>query len=382
MSRDMMAGFELYQPDTVAGAVDLLTKFGPDGWAMAGGNDSLDWFKDRIKRPKYVVDLSGIADLRGIRETSDGGVEIGALTTLTEVSTSEPITGRYGLLAKAAGRVASPQIRNTGTVGGNVCQDARCWYYRYGVNCYRAGGNRCYADTPEGQNREHCLWGAARCVAVSPSDTAPALVALDARMVITGPGGQREVPAEEFFVGPGVDIERMTVIEKGKGDVLTAIRLPTEWSGARHYFEKVADRNTWDFPLVNIAAAMFVSGDAGSEKVDRIRIAAGAVQCVPRRLTVVEQVVTGQPKTAETAALAGQSADARRDAAQLQPFQDPVVAEPRHARRSRRLIDPARRRRVAGRGIVPSQSRRLRPRGSTRDVVGSASGCSSASAVR
>jgi xanthine dehydrogenase YagS FAD-binding subunit len=308
MSRDMMAGFELYQPDTVAGAVDLLTKFGEDGWAMAGGNDSLDWFKDRIKRPKYVVDLSGIGDLRGIRETSDGGLEIGALTTLTQVATSEVVGGRYALLAQAAGRVASPQIRNTGTIGGNVCQDARCWYYRYGVNCYRAGGSRCYADTPEGQNREHCLWGASRCVAVSPSDTAPALVALDARMVIVGPGGQKEVPAEEFFVGPSVDIQRMTVIEKGKGDVLTAIRLPAEWSGARHYFEKVADRNTWDFPLVNVAAAMFISGDAGAEKVDRIRIAAGAVECVPRRLTVVEQVVTGQPKTAETASLAGQSA--------------------------------------------------------------------------
>jgi xanthine dehydrogenase YagS FAD-binding subunit len=306
MSRDMMAAFELYQPDSIKGAVDLLGKFGKDGWAVAGGNDSLDWFKDRIKRPKYVVDLSGIGDLKGIRETSDGGVEIGALTTLTEVERSPLIQGRYKLLADAARRVASPQIRNSGTLGGNVCQDTRCWYYRYGVNCYRAGGNRCYADTPEGQNREHCLWGADRCIAVSPSDTAPALVALDAKMVVLGPKGERVVPAEEFFIGPNVDITRMTVLEKG--DVLTAIRLSAEWSGARFYFEKVADRQTWDFPLVNIAAAMVVSGAAGSEKIDKIRIAAGAVQCVPRRLTAVEQVVTGQAKTAETASLAGRSA--------------------------------------------------------------------------
>jgi xanthine dehydrogenase YagS FAD-binding subunit len=308
MSRDMMAGFELYQPTTVEGAVELLGRYGSEGWALAGGNDSLDWFKDRIKRPKAVVDLSGIEGLRGIRETKDGGVEIGALTTLTQVSRSEVIQGKYGLLAAAAGRVASPQIRNTGTIGGNVSQDARCWYYRYGVNCYRAGGNTCYADTPQGQNREHCLWGAARCVAVSPSDTAPAMVALDARMVIQGPGGEREVSAEEFFIGPGVDIRRMTVLDKAKGEVLTAIRLPAQWAGARHYFEKVADRNTWDFPLVNVAAAMFVTGEAGSEKIERIRIAAGAVQCVPRRLMVVEDVVTGQGKTAEVAALAGQSA--------------------------------------------------------------------------
>ena len=302
MSRDMMGGFELYQPDTVEGAVELLGRFGAEGWALAGGNDSLDWFKDRVKRPKYVVDLTGIGALRGIRETADGGVEIGALTTLTEVERSEVIEGRYQVLAAAARKVASPQIRNTGTLGGNVCQDARCWYYRYGVDCYRAGGNTCYADTPEGQNREHCLWGADRCVAVSPSDTAPALVVLDARMLIVGPNGPREVPAENFFIGPNVDIERMTVLEPG--EVLTGVRLPAEWSGARFYFEKVADRNTWDFPLVNIAAAMVVNG----ERIEKIRLAAGAVQCVPRRLTVVEEVVTGQPKSAETAQLAGQSA--------------------------------------------------------------------------
>lgn len=302
MARDMMPGFELYQPDTLEGAVELLGRFGKDGWALAGGNDSLDWFKDRVKRPRAVVDLTGIESLRGIRETSDGGVEIGALTTLTEVERSEVIRERYGVLSQAAGHVASPQIRNTGTLGGNVCQDARCWYYRYGVNCYRAGGNTCYADTPEGQNREHCLWGAARCVAVSPSDTAPALVVLDARMVIVGPRGQREVSAEQFFIGPDVDITRMTVLEPG--EVLTAVRLPAEWSGARFYFEKVADRNVWDFPLVNVAAALFVNG----ETIERARLAAGAVQCVPRRLTVVEEVVRGQPKTEETARLAGQSA--------------------------------------------------------------------------
>lgn len=302
MSKDMMPGFELYQPDSIDGAIDLLADAGDGGWALAGGNDSLDWFKDRIKRPQVVVDLSGLDELRGIREVDGGGVEIGALTTLTEVEMSPLIRDRYTVLANAAGKVASPQIRNTGTVGGNLCQDARCWYYRYGVDCYRAGGNTCYADTPQGQNREHCLWGADRCVAVSPSDTAPAMVVLDARMVIRGNGGEREVPAEEFFIGPDTDIERMTVLEPG--EILTAVRIPADWAGARFYFEKVADRNTWDFPLVNIAAAMFTQGDT----IDRIRIAAGAVQCVPRRLTTVEQVVTGQPKTEATATLAGQSA--------------------------------------------------------------------------
>ncbi len=301
MPRDMMASFELYQPDSVDNAVELLSRFGEDGWAIAGGHDTLDWFKDRVKYAPYVVDLTGIAELRGIRETP-GGIEIGALTTLTEIETSPLIQERYGVLADAARRVASPQIRNTGTLGGNVNQDTRCWYYRYGTDCYRAGGTTCYADTPQGQNREHCLWGADRCVAVSPSDTAPALVALDARMVVRNADGEREVAAEDYFIGPDINIERMTILEPG--DLLTAVRLPSDWAGAKFYFEKVADRNTWDFPLVNIAAAMFVEGGT----ITRIRLVAGAVECVPRRLTVVEEVVTGSPQNEDTAALAGKAA--------------------------------------------------------------------------
>ncbi|MEE3197108.1 MAG: xanthine dehydrogenase family protein subunit M [Pseudomonadota bacterium] len=301
MSKDMMPHFELYQPDSVEGALGLLGRLGEGALPMAGGNDTLDWLKDRVKRATAVVDLAGIEEMKGIRETADG-IEIGALTTLTEIEQSALIQDRYQVLADAAGKVASPQIRNSGTIGGNVCQDTRCWYYRYGVDCYRAGGNTCYADTPQGQNREHCLWGADRCIAVSPSDTAPALVVLDAQMVIQGADGIREVAAEDFFIGPDIDIERMTVL--GPGEILTAIRIPSDWAGAQFYFEKVADRNTWDFALVNIASAMFVEGGM----ISRIRMVAGAVQCVPRRLTVVEEVVTGSPKDAATAQLAGQSA--------------------------------------------------------------------------
>ncbi|HMB72669.1 MAG TPA: xanthine dehydrogenase family protein subunit M [Gammaproteobacteria bacterium] len=319
MSKDMMAGFELLQPDTLEGAIDLLGQYGDEGWALAGGNDSFDWFKDRVKRPRYVVDLTGLSELKGIRETEGGGIEIGALTTLSEIETNTLVQNRFGVLAEAARRVASPQIRNTGTLGGNLAQDARCWYYRYGVDCYRAGGDTCYADSPEGQNREHCLWGADRCVAVSPSDTAPALVALDATMVIAGPGGERVVPAEEFFIGPEIDIERMTVLERG--DVLTAVRIPGDWAGATFYFEKVADRNTWDFALVNIASAMVVEGG----NISRIRMAAGAVQCVPRRLSVVEQVVTGQPKSEATATLAGQSSIRGATALNYNHFKIPLL---------------------------------------------------------
>ena len=301
MAKDMMAAFELLQPTSIDNALQLMARFGKDGWLMAGGQDSLDWFKDRAKKPTAVIDLNGIAALKGVRETADG-LEIGALTTLTEIETNPLIMGNFSVLAAAAGRVASPQIRNVGTIGGNVCQDTRCWYYRDGLDCYRAGGNKCYADTPQGVNREHCLFGADRCVAVSPSDTAPALVALDAEMVVRDADGERTVNAEDFFIGPDVDIERMTVLEPG--ELLTAIRIPNTWAGARFYFEKVADRNTWDFALINIAAALKIDGNIIAD----LRMVAGGVECVPRRMKVVEEVAKGNPQNAETAALAGTAA--------------------------------------------------------------------------
>ena len=301
MFKDMMTGFELHQPTKIADAIKLLDQYGKDGWAMAGGNDSLDWFKDRIKRPKAVIEISGISELKGIKETADG-LEIGALTTLTEVANNATVKSKYGLLAMAAGHVASPQIRNTGTIGGNVSQDARCWYYRSGLPCYRAGGNTCYSDTPTGMNREHTLFGANRCVAVSPSDTAPAMVALDAKMVVQNKKGTQVIDAEKYFVGPSIDITRMTVLEPG--DLLTAIRIPNTWAGATFYFEKVADRAVWDFPLVNIAAAMKVSGGT----IQEMRIAAGGVEAVPRRLQVVEDLAKGQPKNEATGKIAGKAA--------------------------------------------------------------------------
>lgn len=316
--KDMMPHFELYQPSDLENALGLLQRYGEQGWPMAGGQDSLDWFKDRAKRPLAVIDLTGLEDLKGIRRTEQG-LEIGALTTLSGIAGDAAVREGYGLLAEAAGRVASPQIRNVGTLGGNLCQDARCWYYRAGLDCYRAGGNTCYADTPEGMNREHCLFGASRCVAVSPSDTAPALVALNATMVIRNAEGTREVAAEDFFIGPDVDITRMTALMPG--DLLTAVRLPAEWAGARFYFEKVADRATWDFPLVNVAAALRMNGDT----VEDIRLACGAVQCVPRRLTVVEDIVRGSARDAETIELAAGAAARGATALNYNHFKIPLM---------------------------------------------------------
>jgi xanthine dehydrogenase YagS FAD-binding subunit len=289
-----MPAFELFQPTSVADTLGLLDRHGADAWVMAGGLDTFDWLKDRIRKPKVVVDLSGVAELRGIRE-ADGGLEIGALTTLTEIARHDGVRQRYGLLAEAAGLVASPQIRNQGTLGGNVAQDARCWYYRAGWPCYRAGGNICYADTPTSVNREHAIFDADRCVAVNPSDTAPALIALDAQMVIQRRGGEVVVPAQEFFVGPGVDITRLTVLQPG--DLLTAIRVPGTWAGKEFFFEKVRDRQVWDFALVNIAAALDVSGST----INSARLVVNGVSARPHRLEAVESFLRGKARTQQTA---------------------------------------------------------------------------------
>src|SRR6266513_2288987 len=264
--RDVIAAFELFQPATVDDAVRLLDQHGADALVLAGGLDSMDWLKDRLKRPRYVVDLSQIKELRGVRDVA-GGLEIGAMTPLTEVVHHPLVRDRFGLLMQAAELVASPQIRNQGTVGGNVSQDTRCWYYRAGWPCYRAGGNICYADTPVGRNREHAILHAERCIAVNPSDTAPALIALDAKFVVSTPNGEQVVDAEDYFVGPDLDITRMNILRPGY--LLTEIRIPSTWASAEFYFEKVRDRNVWDFPLMNVASAMMLSG----ERIDGIRIA-------------------------------------------------------------------------------------------------------------
>ena len=300
-SHDVMPNMELYQPVQVDDALEIASRYADRGWLVGGGQDTYGWLKDRAKSVDALIDLSAIEQLRGIRETGDG-VEIGALTTLTEIVNNELLRSRYSLLTKAASVVASPQIRNIGTLGGNVSQDVRCWYYRRGLSCYRAGGNLCYADTPEGMNREHALFDTSRCVAAGASDTSSALVALDASMVIRNSSGEQVVSAEEFFVGPANDIENTTILRPG--DILTSVRIPSSWAGATFYWEKVADRNVWDFSLVNIAAAFKVSGGNISDS----RVVAGAVQTTPRRLTAIENAIQGQPKSEQTAQAVAQLA--------------------------------------------------------------------------
>ncbi|MCH7748782.1 MAG: FAD binding domain-containing protein [Acidobacteria bacterium] len=297
--RDVIPQLELFQPTSADDALALLAEHGSDAWVYAGGLDTLDWFKDRVRRPRVVVDLGGIDSLKEIRSIADGGIEIGAMARLIDVVEHAEIRSQFPALAYAARSAASPQIRNIGTIGGNVSQDTRCWYYRDGWTCYRAGGNICYASPPTAMNREHCILGASRCVAVSPSDTAPVLVALEAEMVVRRGRDERVVSAEDYFVGPEIDIERMTVLEPG--DLLMLIRLPSTWAAARVYFEKVRDRDTWDFPLVNVATAIQESGGM----IQDVRVVVNGVAPTPVRLRAVENAIRGKARNEQTAEQAG-----------------------------------------------------------------------------
>lgn len=299
--RDMIPAFELLQPTSLEDALDLLDQHREEAWVLAGGLDSFDWFKDRIKRPSVVVDLGAVPGLAGIREV-DNGLEIGAMTTLHEIERHEGIRSAYTVLSEAASNVATPQIRHQGTVGGNVSQDTRCWYYRSGWPCYRAGGNTCYAGAPNAMNREHCILGRSRCVAVNPSDTAPALIALDAKMIVEDSGGPSVHDAEDYFIGPAIDIQRMTVLTPK--DLLTRIHVPATWANSHFYFEKVRDRGSWDFQLVSVAAAFKKSGDT----IEAARIAVNGVAPFPVRLEASERIVTGTSGDEATANAAGEAA--------------------------------------------------------------------------
>lgn len=315
---DVMHQFELYQPSSIADAQAIL-RDNRDAWIMAGGKDSLDWFKTRVKQPSAVVDLSGIAELSGIRAEDDGGLWIGAMTTLTTLAEDATVNEKFPMLAKAAGVVASPQIRNVGTLGGNVAQDTRCTYYRDGFPCYRAGGNTCYANTPTAMNREHALFEVSRCVAITPSDTAPALVALEAVMMVQRGNNVLEVPAASFFIGPAIDITRMTMLERG--DILLAIKVPGKWAGAHQYYEKVAERQSWDFALGSVAMAARVEGG----KISDVSMVCGAVQCTPRRLTDVESLIKGEAPGEELEGLVKRVASRGAQALNYNHFKIPLM---------------------------------------------------------
>jgi xanthine dehydrogenase YagS FAD-binding subunit len=259
----------------------------------AGGTDLLGCLRDNVFGAKKVVSINGLKDLRGIQETNDGGLRIGALTTITEVADSRRVRDRYPALAKAASEVASPQLRNQGTIGGNLCQKPRCWYYRGEFYCLRKGGPACYAY--QGENQFHCILGSGGiCYITHPSDTAPALFAYEATLRIAGPRGTRLLPIEKFYVLPYQDVKKETVLKPN--EILTEILLPPHAKGLRSSYRKVRARQSWDFALAGVALALRVK----EGRVEKVRMVLSGAAPVPWRSKEAEQTLTGNTLNTDT----------------------------------------------------------------------------------
>jgi xanthine dehydrogenase YagS FAD-binding subunit len=291
----MIPNFAYTRPKSLKEAVQHLSSGGAR--ILAGGTDLLGCLRDDIFPANKIVSLSQLNDLRGIRLMKDGGLRIGALTTITEAKNSKIIQEHYPALAKAASEVASPQLRNQGTMGGNLCQKPRCWYYRGEFHCLRKGGDKCYAF--KGENQFHCIFGSGGlCYIVHPSDTAPALVAYGATARVIGPKGTRTVPLEKFHVLPREDVQKETVLKVN--EVLTEILLPPPVKGLRTSFRKVRARQSWDFALAGVSLALQFKED----RVVKSRVVLSGAAPVPWRSKETEGVITGKRLDAETVAQA------------------------------------------------------------------------------
>lgn len=295
----MTPNFSYMRVSSVKDAVKQLSDKG--SMVMAGGTDLLGCLRENIFGADKVVSISKVAELKGIKETADGGLRIGALTTITEVAESPVVLKRYPALAQAALAVASPQLRNQGTIGGNLCQKPRCWYYRGEFHCLRKGGQLCYAM--EGENEYHAIFGHDRvCAIVHPSDTAPALIAFQASARVAGPRGTRVVPVEKFHVLPKVDVLRETVL--APGEIVTELLIPKPPEGAKSAYRKVRARRSWDFALSG--SAIVVSFKDG--KPQQTRIVFSGVAPIPWRSKDVEEAIIGKKLDSETIAKAGEAA--------------------------------------------------------------------------
>ncbi|HUK13161.1 MAG TPA: FAD binding domain-containing protein [Thermoanaerobaculaceae bacterium] len=294
----MLPNFSYVRPATLAAAIEQLAAAGSR--VHAGGTDLLGCLRDEVFGADKLVAIGGLAELKGIAPSADGGLRIGALVTLAEIAASREIASRYPALAQGAAAAASPQLRNQGTLGGNLCQRPRCWYFRGQFHCARKGGEKCFAV--EGENQFHCVFGGEVCFIVHPSDTAPALVALDALFRIAGPGGSRLVPAAKFFVLPGVDYTRENVLRPG--EILTDVVLPAPPPGARGGYRKVRARGAWDFALGGAA----VTAEIAAGQVKQARIVLSGAAPAPWRVPEAERTLVGSPLDAASVARAAEAA--------------------------------------------------------------------------
>ncbi|MGE5647176.1 MAG: FAD binding domain-containing protein [Acidobacteriota bacterium] len=297
-----MEAFEYANPATLKEALALLGSGWGDASVLAGGTDLLGLMKDYIVSPKRVVNIKGVKELGGIRKTS-GGLRIGALVTLDELMTNAEVRTAYPSLAEAAQGVASQQIRNMGTVGGDLCQRPRCWYFRrgYGLLAKDANGQSLVAG---GDNRYHAIFGnSGPAYFVSASSFGPALVALGAKVQVASPAGSREIPVEKFFVIPADDAGRETVLKPN--EIVTGIVVPPA-AGVRNATYEVRQKAALDWPLAAASVALKMKGNSVAEG----RIVLGHVAPTPWRAAAAEKAIAGKQLTPETAEAAGKAAAA------------------------------------------------------------------------
>jgi len=278
-----MKRFEHTNATSVQEAVKLLSA--SNARAIAGGTDLLGLMKDGLVQTDRVVNLKTIPGLDYITEEA-GELRIGALTRLADIAASAVVGKQAPALAQAAALVASPQIRNMGTLGGNLAQKVRCWYYRDSdrTDCFKRNGSSCYAVF--GASDVHAIFDGAACFAVQPSDTSTALSALGANIVVAGPGGQRVVGIDDFFIGPDVDYLRETILKQD--ELIVEVRIPSTVLGQKSVFLKAAPRKSIDFARGSVAALVIGS------PVSSARITLGAVAPVPKRATDAETFLAGK----------------------------------------------------------------------------------------
>ncbi len=294
-----MKAFRHKSATSVREAVSLLSQKPGRALPIAGGSDLLEEMKEHIQAPELLVSLRTIPGLDKIEQKADA-VSIGALVTISDLAENPLVESHFPALVEAASVIASLQIRNVGTVGGNLCQRPRCWYYRGPFKCLRKGGDVCYAVN--GENRYHAILGGGPSYIVHPSDLAPALMALDARVRIVGASGERILPLERFFVLPTVDLRRENILKPG--EILTEILVPRPAPGTRSTYRKQMERDAWDFALASVAAVV----RQRQGKVEHARVVLGGVAPIPWRSREAEAALLGKSLDAASAAAAADKA--------------------------------------------------------------------------
>lgn len=294
-----MKNFAFVRARSVKEAVLSLGTDWNEAAVMSGGTDLIGEMKNYIYSPDKVVNLRAIPDLKYITEDGNS-IKIGAMASITEVETDSLIINNFAALSKAAGLVASPQLRNMGTIAGNICQRPRCWYYRdHEINCLRKGGPNCFAIM--GENKYHAILGGSRCFIVHPSDTAAALMAFDAKVKIVHPEGEKEVDIVDFFILPEVNLDRENILKPN--EIVTEISVPIPENGTKSTFIKLQERKVWDFAIASTAVSLTFDGN----ECTKARIVLGAAAPIPWRSQDAEKELEGKTITENIAQRAAEA---------------------------------------------------------------------------